>query len=132
MIDSNKTFKLDLDILQPQAGEITLGGKTYYVEPPKLKTVVRLSKIAQSFQRIGTDENVNEADIIDLLSDFKDALVPVVPEFVNDEVDINLTQAGALLTFIFEMASPADAKALKDEGITPNQKKTQTAPDLLS
>ncbi|WP_438979900.1 hypothetical protein [Polynucleobacter sp.] len=117
------TFSLDLDTLKPKQATVKLGGKEYSVEPPKLKTLVVLSKIATAFDKLGEGEQASDQSVVGAIADLQKALVGTIPELADDGIDLSLEQASALLKFVFEMASPPDTQALKEKGIEPAQKK---------
>ncbi len=113
------TKTLDLDTILPNKGKVKLGGKTYIVEPPKLKNLIELSKLARLFEQ----GEANESSAITALDKFKELLYPIIPDLKKDSVDISLLQAAGLLNFIMKLATPEDKKILDEAGITPTKKK---------
>ncbi len=119
------TKTLDLDTILPIKGKVKLGGKTYIVEPPKLKNLIELSKLARLFEK----GESNETSAITALDKFKELLYPIIPDLKNEGIDISLLQAAGLLNYIMELATPEDKKQLDAAGITPTKKKIQPQPD---
>jgi hypothetical protein len=113
-------LKLDLDILDSEGGEVTLGGKTYSVSPPKMGLLLKLSKLAKRFDAVKTNVAENPDEVFELLEQLYDILTPIIPDLKSGNADLNMAQAGALMQFIFEMAKPDELSALKAEGIEPN------------
>ena len=116
---------LDLDTILPNKGKVILGGKEYIVEPPKLKNLIELSKLAKLFQ----DGKASDSAAISALTEFKELLYPIIPALKDSEVDISLDQAAALLEFIMKLATPEDKIALDKAGITPTKKKIKPQQD---
>lgn len=123
---ADTAFELDLDVLEPKGGEVKLAGKVYPVSPPKLKTVIALSKLAAVMSK--PKDEITEDEAIKAIEELFNVLKPVMPALVEDGVDLNMEQAGALMGFVMDMASQTDMKKLDELGIKPSvEKKTSQA-----
>ena len=120
------TKKLDLDTIMPDKGEVKLCGKTYIVEPPKLKSLIELTKLAQVFKQ----ERVDEPTAIAALERFVKLLYPIIPDLEKDNIDISIDQAGRLLEFLDSLSTPEDKKALEAAGITPANQESKKKSDF--
>lgn len=121
-------LKIDLDSLVPEQGEITIGGKIYTVDPPDVRTIVKLSKVAYKLENI--KDETNPETILKIFDDLIEALDPVIKGLKDDDIKINIMQAGALIRFVFQMAAPPEAKALEEMGVTPVETSQKKIPPV--
>ena len=119
-------FELDLDSLAPQSKYIKLKGETLEVFPPTVKLLLELFA-AQKKLRDANEPNEVTAG----LESVKNVLVNIMPALKRPDIDLSFGQMSGLIEFVLGMATPDDAKVLKEHGITPAQaeKKTESAPD---
>lgn len=115
--DVTEAYDLDLDLLQPQARKVRLGGKVYDVYPPKVKDIANLARLAGALQ------NSDGGNVQQRVDDMVAAFAAVMPALKEDNVDMTFEQVTALFAFINNMVSPADNSALKQMGIEPNTEK---------
>lgn len=109
---------LDLDTLDPRPGTVKLHGKEFTVYPPSVGQIVKLTKVAKSLDDF-TDTKVDGVSAIELVEKLLDVLDPIIPGIKDDKVQLNMAQAGALMRFVFSLASPKETEALRAEGIDP-------------
>lgn len=110
-------YDLDLDLLEPQSKHIKLNGKLYEVFPPKVKDLVRLSRLAGQLQDINNTNSVKT--ITDMIGVFQN----IMPGLSEDNVDLSMSQLLALFGFVNNMVDPAENSALKTMGIEPTTEK---------
>ena len=112
---------LDLDILEPQGAQVKLGGKTYPVSPPRLKSLVSISRVYEQIQL--AVESKDEKTILDLMEKFLKSLYPIIPDLQKEEgLDLSFGQITALMSFVMNLSTPED--------MTPDeQKKILVQPD---
>lgn len=111
---------LDLDTLQPEGGEVKLGGRVYHVDPPKMNTIVKLARIAGSLEK-----PESEAAALQSLSDLNDLMQGLIPD-LEPNTELNMAQAGALIKYVFELASPPELRVMRENGLEPVPEKKTT------
>lgn len=114
-------YDMDLDVLLPKPKKVRLNGQIYDVNPPRVKDLIKLTRLAGELQS-SSDESVD-----DRLTAMVDLLGNIMPGLKEDNVDISFTQVLGLFTFISQMANPAENSALKSLGIEPTAEKKITA-----
>lgn len=123
---------IDLDTLQPQSATVKLNGETYAVQAPTVGEMLKLSRIADKFQKLEGTTGEN-GEILEAIDDLLEVLDPVIPGIKEGDVALTLQQAGALLGFVMQLSSPQDNKALKEAGIDPADSTEKKIPnDSLS
>lgn len=117
---------LDLDLIKPDKKVVRLGGKPRDVHQPSMKVIVTLSKLARDF----SDETKTTEQKMEIFDELKKVLSGIMPDFKDDDVDINIEQMIALLEFVFSMITPDDKEQLAKMANLPSndpttQKKTE-------
>jgi len=122
-------YDLDLDVLAPQARIIKLNNQAVEVYPPKFTNLVELMKLVKKFESI--TPATSEEKALEIVSEIKDRLMPVMPKIKEPEFDLSIEQLNALIRFVFTIAQPKDTAMLKKAGYSINedaQKKTPQEP----
>lgn len=97
-MDSNYT---DLDSLLPEAKKVKLNNQILTVYPAKLKTMFRIMKAFNAFNKPDQDQE-------EVMNNLINALAEIIPDIKKDEVDMSIEQLTALVTFVYKTALPAD------------------------
>ncbi len=112
---------VDLDALVPKSVTIKLGDKDIEIKPPKTADILRLGVLGQEMEKIS---EMDDAQLEKLVADITAQLVKVIPEI--GDYQLNMAQLLKLVQIVSEMGVPPDAKAAREQGVTPNSpKKTQ-------
>ena len=53
-------MRLDLDAIQPEKATITLGGKDYTMEPPRVVDIIELQKMALAIEKDGDIQSLEK------------------------------------------------------------------------
>jgi hypothetical protein len=109
---------IDLDALQPKPVTIKLGEQEIEIQPPKTADVLRLGVLGQQMEKIN---EMDDAGLDKLVQDITDQLKKVIPE-IGDRT-LNMAQLLKLVEIVSEMGVPPDAKAAREQGVTPNSPK---------
>lgn len=113
----------DLDAIAPVTRKVKFGGQEYIVQPPRLKMMPAFARQLQKIATLASEED--QEKVVQVLEEFNVLIRQVIPQLPED-ADFTLLQANALIEMIMEMVMPPEAKKLKEEGLTPAQKKTGT------
>ena len=116
-------YDLDLDALQPEAKKVKINGRIVDIYPPKFKSIIALMKISSGLQ-----ETTNSEDLSILEEELTKALIPIMPELAEPDMDLSMEQLMKLLDFVMLISTPKDNEELAKKGYTVsqlNQKKTQ-------
>lgn len=109
---------LDLDALLPDKAEVTIGGDTVLVNPPTLRTLFTIQKMANKLN----DPTVQPTEADQLQTELTNELCLLAPGLEKHK--LTLSQLLALCALIAEMASP---KKADDAGgtVKPDPKATE-------
>jgi hypothetical protein len=105
---------LDLDLLIPEERHVKVNGKLWRVLPMKLTGFIKLQKMLRDI-RAGSK---GEDEMLGMMGELFDSMRPAVPEI--DEMDLNMTQAFALLEFIYRQENKDNRQS--------GEKKTEISP----
>lgn len=114
--NGNRRVQLDLDALEPDSRYVKISGREIEVRPPKMGVLTALLKLTKRFEVI---DQTDQKAVGEALDDIKTALLPIVPNIKDPDIDFSLAQLMGLFEFIMDMAKPPEAKILEENNITP-------------
>lgn len=108
---------LDLDALVPKPGMVKYQGKEIEVKPPTTEQILKMSALGKRLEEGAEDSE----KLVPLIGEMEAMIKELIPELA--EAELTPPQLLGLGTLINRMAMPADSKALKAKGITPDSPK---------
>ncbi len=102
----------DLDALEPQPGELVLGGKTIPVTPPTTRQLLNLGRLFIRLAGAETDEQIDE-----ILDQIDTDFIELIPQLKGKNLSVG--QYRAILDTMNQMSVPPDIRELEKNGIKP-------------
>jgi len=100
---------LDLDKLEPQPKQIVLGGKTYDLFPPKVRTILEIERFFVEARTNATPKETLERAVLICKN--------LIPAMKNDEtIDLSIEQVLAIINYVYGMGSSDEKPKEGTEG----------------
>lgn len=124
---THSNIDLDLDALKGAPKMVKLNGEQLEVYPPTLDEILQLQALGTRIMNTPKEEMTNEKSL-EAIEQFRTTLTELIPSVAGKR--INIQQMLALMKFAAELAIPAEAKELKQRGITLGTSKKKVDSDL--